>query len=203
MTRSSHTRRQLAEHEAAHIVVAIASGGDPLFVHVGKSLGGVAAASGQDDGLFAAMVPQAALGVTAVAGMVWDKSDKIGPHDGLILLHWIRIELGEYPHRFPSESARMVTSSKVEAAEILKLNGPAVAAIADHVERFGTVFDGRKLRRIYSEHASLPRRKVSLSEHWWKAMNGNHGSCATVASAGMGDLLDLAKKELALSKGKP
>lgn len=203
MTRNSHTRRQIAEHEAAHVVVAIAIGGDPLFVHVGKSLGGVAALSGQDDGLFVAMVPEAAIGVTSVAGMVWDKSDKIGPHDAMLLLHWMQTELGGYPQRFPSESAQMVAAAKGSAANILASNSSAVMAIADHVERFGTVFDGRTLRRIASRHMSLPRRKVSLSEHWWKAINGNHGASATVASAGIGDFLDLARKELALSKGQP
>lgn len=139
----------------------------------------------------------------SVAGMIWDKSDSIGPNDGLALLQWLQFELGEWPNRFPLDSAKLATSARKDAAEILADNKSAVISIADHVEYFGTVFDGRVLRRIASRHMSLPRRKVSLSEHWWKAMNGHVGARSTVASAGMGGLLDLARKELALSKGKP
>lgn len=74
-----YTTREITEHEAAHIVVALATGADVLMAHVGTSFGGKRLSGSDVDGIavYVATTPEtvARLGAYAIAGMVWDMSD--------------------------------------------------------------------------------------------------------------------------------
>ena len=86
------TRRRIAEHEAAHLIVAMAAGAVPLFAHVGRTLGGTDLAGGahaHDDGNFMSYGPITT--AMAVAGMVHDREDRIGLVDALMLFQCMAV----------------------------------------------------------------------------------------------------------------
>lgn len=198
-----YTWREATEHEAAHIVVALAIGADVLMVHVGASFGGERLSASDVDGVAAcvATTPEtvSALGAFAVAGMVWDISDWLGPADAAAMLQHLRERLGEqWPMRRPLEVAGLVWKAIGDAARILSRCGDAVRAVADLIEaNGGSVFDGAVIRKTVSRFVRLPRVSRQPSKTWARAMLGDAQATAEVKLAGLGKVLTLAKRQAA------
>jgi len=196
-----YTWREATEHEAAHIVVALAIGADVLMVHVGASFGGERLSASDVDGMAAcvAMTPEtvSALGAFAVAGMVWDISDWLGPADAAAMLQHLRERLGEqWPMRRPLEVAGLVWKAIGAASFILAEHGEAVRAVADLIESHGgTILDGAIIRKTVSRFMRLNKLPAYPHQTWNQAMFGIAEAEEAVTSVGLGGLLKLAKRQ--------
>lgn len=204
LTRSTHTFRQAAEHEAAHAVCIVALGGSPLFVHVGGTLGGkdISAdqSSGRLDGMFAGIASDGDIGPLAVAGMVWDSASAIGVLDGAMLLNWLCAHVGPWPARHHHRALSLTNDAKLTAARLLRVNHGAVVALADLIERSdGSVFDARLIRRTVLRHMpARPVRTVAAQEaNWNGALRGNSAASTIIDHLGLAEMVELVKKEIA------
>ncbi len=194
------TLREAAEHEAAHIVVAMATGADVLMAHIGATFGGKRLSSSDVDGICAmAMVSE--FGHVAVAGMVWDMSDWLGLADAVMLLQHLRGRLGDWPMRRPLEVAGLVWKAIGYASGILAEYGGAVRAVADTIENHGgTVLDGSVIRKTVSRFMRLKRLPSYPHQTWNLAMAGNAEAADAVTGAGLGGLLKLAKRHASAAR---
>lgn len=204
LTRSTHTFRQVAEHESAHLVCAVALGGSALFAHVGATLGGTSlshhAEPGRLDGACAGAVSPADHGPFTVAGMVWDGAAAIGALDGVILLDWLCAHVGPWPARHRDRCVTLVNEAKRIATRLLSVNSGAVLALADLIERSnGSVFDARLIRRTVLRHMpTRPVRTVAAQEaNWNGALRGDSAASTIIANAGLVEMVELVKKEIA------
>lgn len=190
-----YTPRELAEHEAAHVVVAMATGADVLMVHVGATFGGERLSNSDVDGICVmAMVSE--FGHVAVAGMVWDMSDWLGPADAAMMLSHLRGELDEWwPMRRPLEVAGLIWKAIGDASGILAKYGDAVRAVADTIENHGgTVLDGSIIRKTVSRFMRLKKPPSYPHRTWNLAMVGDVKASEAIADVGLEGLLKLAKR---------
>lgn len=195
MLRLSHSARQVAEHEAAHVVATLATGGDALYVRTGSL-----AEFGRlddSDGMTFSVVSAASLGAMALAGMIWDCAPHIGPMDARIILQWLSYYVGPRPRMHANRVRALIRGAKSEAAQILVDNHSAVLAVADYIEAKGTVFDGRALRRVASKYMRLPAMTITpMANTWWRAINLDRKAQRIICAIGLGPTLDEAQKEM-------
>lgn len=196
-----YSPREAAEHEAAHVVVAMATGADVLMVHVGATFGGERLSGSDVDGICAmAMVSE--FGHVAVAGMVWDMSDWLGPADAAMILGHLRGKLNEqWPMRRPLEVAGLIWKAIGDASGILAEHGDAVRAVADAIESHGgTILDGSIIRKTVSRFLHLKRLPSYPHQTWNLAVAGDAEASDAVADAGLGGLLKLAKRHASAAR---
>lgn len=196
------TLSEAAEHEAAHAVVALASGGDVAMIHVGPTFGGMATCSRNGfDGLTLGIGVMSGRGAFAVAGMVQTGADWLGAQDAVALLAWVRTLCGPYPSSCARERDGFIDGAKREASRILRRHRRAVRAIAGLIEERRTILDfdfrGMAKRASPSLPAPLPIATFA-KKHWPRALAGKRHSVEIANLAGMGPVLELARKELAL-----
>lgn len=202
MTRppAGFTKRQRAEHEAAHIVVALALGGSPLFVHLGDTIGGEPCGTGE--AMFGVYAIGDAMGPISVAGMVWDHRDAIGPSDGEILYNWLSFYLGPWPSRYTAIRAHHVEMARSTAEDILEDNRGAVSEVADLFADRDSVFDGRTLCKIARKHMPSRRNTPDFTTYWGRAIGGDEEATAPIVAIGLGNMLSLVRKELACQRSR-
>ena len=195
MLRSGHSAREVAEHEAAHVVTILATGGDALYVRTGNL-----AEFGRPnelDGMTICVVAAASLGTMALAGMIWDCAPHIGPLDAQMVLRWLQSHVGPRPRMHADKVRRLIRGAKSEAAQILVDNHSAVLAVADYIETKGTVFDGRTLRRVASKHMRLPPMTITpMASTWWLAINLDKRATRVIHEIGLGPALCIAQEEM-------
>lgn len=167
------TRRQAAEHEAAHAVAAIAVGGVIHFAHIGETLGGSPLGShGHLDGIYGATIPPLSLGAVALAGMVQNRAAKLGVSDASGLLDWLWIHVGPWPSRCPGETRRLIGAATRDAKRLLVGLDDAVMACADLIES-GSALDGHSLFRAFKRFSRPPPNNTGASySAWSKAIRG-------------------------------
>lgn len=195
MLRSRRSVREVAEHEAAHVITTLAIGGDPLYVRTGN----LAQLGRPDDldGMTLSVVSVTSLGTMALAGMVWDRAPRLGPMDARIVLQWLHYYVGPRPGMHTSRVLDLIRGAKSEAAQILANNRPAVLAVADYIESKGTVFDGRTLRRVASKHMPLPVMTVTpVANKWWRAINSDKKAERDIRGIGLGPELRAAQEKM-------
>ncbi len=198
---ASLTRRQMAEHEAAHTVLSMAVGGISLFSHVGKTLGGVnLSPSGSADGIFVAIVPPVHMGMLAVAGMTQNKASALGFADAELLMRWLSFHVGQWPRRHPVQTEALITTAKVAAADLLRENREAVSAVATAIDR-GPIFHGKQFRAIAGQHMRLPSLRVSDVSAAWRAIvtRGDDAAKGRIPIE-LWSVADLARKEFEARK---
>jgi hypothetical protein len=208
-SRPGITLREVAEHEAAHVVVAVALGGAPLLVHVGNSFGGVVTSFGGIDGMLVSITSPEARGPVAVAGMVWDKSARVGPADGAMLLEWLSGQLGPWPSREPRRVAELIREASRRARVLLRTHRAAVLAVAGEIEaavRAGEQpVDGDRLaraaRRTSPNLSAVDDVARGYAQAWRRALGGDAFSESVVAEIGLGMVLQLTKTEIGRRSG--
>lgn len=186
--------REAAEHEAAHAVVALATGADVLMVHIGATFGGERLSGSDIDGV-CALANVSDLGAVAVAGMVWDISDWLGPADASLMLRHLREKLKEpWPMRRPLEVAGLAWTAIGDASGILAKYGDAVRAVADTIESHdGTILDGAIIRKTVSRFMRLEELPAYPHQIWNLAILGIAEAEEEIAAVGLGGLLKLAQ----------
>lgn len=190
--------RQIAEHEAAHIVVGFHFGGECLFAHTGSTLGDCVSPA-ENDGANVMVLPLDRKGAYAVAGTTWVKTAGIGPTDAELLLDWLHSEIGSYPNRSPVVRDRMIQKAKSEASLILFANSAAVVAVADVIERETSVWNGDRLRRVAARHMTMPPSVMPLANYIWKsAVRGNRIAEVAVDLMGLAAYLEPVRKEMGI-----
>lgn len=188
--------RQIAEHEAAHIVVGFQFGGECLFTHSGAKFGQYVSPF-DTDGVNVMVLPLEKRGAYAVAGMTWDKRNTIGHSDAQVLLDWLHAAIGSYPKGSPAIRDKMTQDARATASVILFANSAAVMAVADVIERETSVWNGRRLKKVAAAHMAMPPSVMPLANHVWRsAVRGNRIAEVAVDLMGLTAYLAPVREEM-------
>lgn len=191
--------RQIAEHEAAHIVVGFQFGGECLFTHTGARFGQHVSPF-DTDGVNAMVLPLEKRGSYAVAGMTWDKRGTIGHSDAQVLLDWLYAAIGSYPKGSPAVRDKMIQDARATASVVLHANSEAVMAVADVIERETSVWNGGRLKKVAAAHMTMPPSVMPLANHVWRsAVRGNRIAEVAVDLMGLTAYLAPVRKEMGVT----
>lgn len=199
---------RIAMHEAAHCIVTLAYGMTVLFVHLSPVLGGKRIGiMPKHDGFFAAVVNHESSGPVAMAGMIQDKADWIGPADAMMLFGYLTTfpTIGRYPSMKPDLVDKTIEWARRRAAGILRRESKAVRAVASLFMTPGRVhFDGAEIREVaVSASRTLPKLNANGEDAaaCWKLAMGGDASAAIRFMGPAGAMIDLVRKERA-KKGR-
>lgn len=198
-----NTIRNIALHEAAHIVVALAGSGEVLFAHIGSKLGAMRLNfGGKTGGLCGTYLANDDMGAFAVAGMVHDGVSSIGPGDAETLYNWLVHMIGPWPGRERTNASQLVRQATMHAKRTIRRYAPAVVAVANLLERKVSILDGHDIRRVARRACpDIPSASPSarlLMKYWRTALRDpNSAAVVNVEWTGFGGVLKEARSELA------
>lgn len=201
----------VAEHEAAHAVVALALRGEVLLVHLGHTLGDAPSAVGGAVGVCYSINPLTARGAVAMAGSVWDAhgGDVVGltGNDASILLEWVEESLGPPPQML-ERACQLVADAEQMARQALRKHRAAVLVLAGILARRRSILDTTRLcaaARRASPSLPQPIPPAILAGRAWRCALRHPGdtmAAGILAEHGLVELFVLAQRERATQRAR-
>lgn len=183
------SRRVVAEHEAAHAVVAMSLGGACVFVTI--EVPGAPTLSESAVGVV--ILPStSAFATAAIAGNAWDLSAGIGLLDAKALLGAVDAEIGNLSHSRDVVVAYLKVW-RLRATEVLIQSFDKVMTVADALERHGTLTEP-ELRRIARFPPLSDPGVANLLRYWKRSLRDGSTVHVPLSLIGVHELAKLAYK---------